>query len=287
MNKTDAADILREFEEHRIFVESKLDKRWLWRDGTLLFPEGRCCFCGGAVRSNRLWVIEEAWLRGQLNVEADLAVWERPEHPHSGTDGGLCTGGNDVLTALFFGINPADAIRRGMDIKAWYAKMFGHVCAENELKAATGLFIAATPHRRERRPNCPCGCGCNPDAGRCGCGCAACICDSFTCVKCEETFRREDYNPHVSPTDEQYCHACYNLAWLNCRYCNETVRRENAEQRYCAVHTEPEDRVPPTTPPWLTATPRRTVAAATNARERRRRAREAARITEAAIDDPF
>lgn len=257
MDEINARNLLSSFDSNRQLVVSGQDKRWQWRPGTLLFPEGRCCYCGAVVRSNRLWVAESGWLRGQLKLDGDTAVWERPNHPHAGTDGGMCLGGttDDLVTILFFAVNPTDTLRwhnqpaeAAAGIRAWYAEMFGHACktAEAEasgiLVAADGIFAAVTPVHRDRPPNCPCSCGCNSADGSCDCGCPSCVCDWFTCELCGEEHRN---SRQESPsTGESICQRCYDERWTMCRWCRRHWELNTGYvvgqygHTYCPQHVE-------------------------------------------------
>lgn len=251
MDKTEAADIMREFSENRQLSTSGEDRRWRFTPGTFLFPEGRCCYCGEAVRSNRLWALDAVGggrLFGQLNVAGKTAVFEKPEHPHAGTDGVLCTGGHDVLTALFFGVNPGDVIRRGMDIKEWYRKMFDHECGKQKLKPANALFVERAT-RREDAPICGCECECSPRWGHCGCGHEECLCDDFECHECGEVYNADERHPS-DITGHDYCESCFYERFAVCDHCGREMRLADdihvgdEQGLWCPDHATVELRAP-------------------------------------------
>lgn len=261
-NETSALEVLRAFSENRAIQLSGQDKRWRWRNGTFLFPEARCCYCGRAVRSNRLWVADPGWLRGQLKLDGDKAVWERPNHPHAGTDGGMCLGGTteDLVTILFFAVNPLDTLRWHGDviaaatgIRAWYAEMFGHTCAvggseaTGVLKVADGIFAAMTPVHRDRRPRCGCECRCSPDVGPCECGHEQCVClpELVNCMTCQVESSWYDMFADPAGGDGRLCHACWQATCIECNWCGRSwlradglhVTGENGNS-YCPEHVE-------------------------------------------------
>lgn len=253
-NKNAVQDVLRRFQEHKAESEDKTRHDWKWRDGTILFPEGRCCYCGAPVRSNRLWVVEAGWLRGQLNVES--GVFEKPEHPHSGTDGGLCLGGTDnAVEALFFGVNPADPLRRDMHIGKWYEKMFGHVCGKEGGLRASELFTSVGDRYDDDGDSdgdnpCEdcCSCcerDCCSDSGIiCDCGCSGCYCPPPICQICdgsigdERTQVRSQIRGGIRNDYWRWaCAACLERDYTACGRCQ--MRIENlalvwlGEHKYC------------------------------------------------------
>jgi len=269
-NNTKAmTSVLRLFEEHRQVVEDPSRRDWKWRNGTILFPEGKCCYCNAPVRSDKLWVVDQGWLRGQLNIKE--GVFEKPDHPHSGTDGGLCLGDSDnPIDALFFGVNPSDPLRRDMSIGEWYSRMFGHVCGSKEAMAlkASELFPGNCGGRddddEERDDDCDrcCNCcevECCSESGICDCGCAECYCLRSTCFRCEGPIG-EDYT-HLDQGDSRWrwiCHTCWSETHARCPRCrnvhpsNEFVNAGDASYcqyctRYMAMVATPVISVTPTT----------------------------------------
>ena len=237
------ATVLRRFEEHRQDAEDPDRRDWRWRDGTLLFPEGRCCYCGEPVRSNRLWVVDQGWLRGQLDVEK--GVFEKPEHPHAGTDGSLCLGGSDSPTeALFFGVNPSDPVIRDMDIQKWYAKMFGHTCHSKDALKPSELFPGGGRDYDDEEDNdceycCHC-CDrecCTESGVPCDCGCEECYCRTPNCFNCNEAFGEDEgAEINVSGRYRYFCEKCWSVTHARCQRCRSlyptTETEEMDGQRY-------------------------------------------------------
>lgn len=238
------ATVARLFSDEQQQAADGSDRRWRWRRGTILFPEGRCCFCTEAVRSNdRLWVVDSGWLRGQLNVAGETAVFEKPEHPHSGTDGGLCLGDSDnAESALFFGVNPADPLRRDMSIPKWYESMFGHKCSgEVAATRTTGLFAPPVSYEGDdddgndgRCPDCCrcCDSDCCPnDETPCACGCEGCGCESAKCGVCQAEFTGEIYYIQQRRTGgSTWLNACESCAdsdsFIACGSCGTRIAKE-------------------------------------------------------------
>ena len=255
-NQNAMRTVLQAFDEHRQHVEDPSRRDWKWREGTLLFPEGRCCFCGEPVRSNRLWVVEQGWLRGQLDIEK--AVFEKPEHPHAGTDGSLCLGGSNSSTeALFFGVNPADPVMRSLDIPEWYAKMFDHVCGVAGALKPSELFSARAgmndgddedeDHCDDCCNCCDRGC-CTGNDEVCDCGCSECYCIPPICQLCEGDIG--DERTQVRTNDLTWKWACSTclVGFTACSSCY--ARIANAElvavddARYCSYCAERWTTVP-------------------------------------------
>lgn len=252
--------ILRRFEEHRQEAEDPNRRDWRWSDGTLLFPEGRCCYCGEPVRSNRLWVVDQGWLRGQLDVEK--GVFEKPEHPHAGTDGSLCLGDSDSPTdALFFGVNPNDPVMRDMNIPAWYAKMFGHTChGKDALKSE--LFPGGGSSYDEEDNGCEycchcCSADCCPEDGMCDCGCDDCYCRPPNCFNCSEELGDDDWAEiPIANRHRYFCQKCWSATHTICMHCHVAYPTSEIEEvagvrydRYCAQYMRQQARRQQASPP--------------------------------------
>jgi hypothetical protein len=247
-NKDAMQTVLQLFSNEQQIASDHTDRRWRWRNGTILFPEGRCCYCGTAVRSeDRLWVVDGDWLRGQLNVKGETAIFEKPEHPHSGTDGGLCLGdSDDPQSALFFGINPGDPLRRDLNIPKWYSEMFGHKCGEGK-QLESELFAAGPRYDEDERDDddcedcCHC-CDRNCCSGNgtiCDCGCEECYCIPAICRGCDGPIG-DDY-AWLTNNQGYRCHTCWSATRARCERCNslkpnaeiEEVAEEAVMRKYC------------------------------------------------------
>jgi hypothetical protein len=263
-NLTEAgrATILREFyarEAELRPADGSEDHTWRWAEGAILFPEGRCPLCQEPMRSNRIWLIQEGarQLLGQRKLEGGRLVVEEPRHPHAnGTD--VCTGSvfgvdgtyrhNDVVTALFFGINLLDCFwgktRDGVvspDIPPWLEDFFDHLCGHPEHTTAPErcvcerhriergelvrcdhcklLYPATEQHTEHRSPNTNCGCGCRciPGAYReCSCGHAECWCTNY------------GLSQPCNHRDPRYCESrnC-EQEWFDCDYCEYSLTEQH------------------------------------------------------------
>jgi hypothetical protein len=260
--------VLRRFGEHRQEAEDPDRRDWKWRDGTILFPEGRCCYCGEPVRSNRLWVVESGWLRGQLDVEK--GVFEKPEHPHAGTDGGLCLGdSNNPIDALFFGVNPSDPLRRDMNIPKWYAKMFGHTCNSKDALKPSELFPGGNgSYDEDEDEGCESCCHCcdreccTESGIPCDCGCDECYCRTPNCFNCNEAMGDDWGEIHNGDRYRYFCHECWSATHFRCTRClglfpvNETVEMDGEKyDTYCAGYMQRQRERIAQARPRITLTP--------------------------------
>jgi hypothetical protein len=242
--------VQRLFSNNQQASEDHTDRRWRWRNGTILFPEGRCCYCGEIVRSeDRLWVVEGDWLRGQFNIAADKADWETPNHPHAGTDGGLCLGNSDdPESALFFGVNPSDPLRRDISIPEWYEQMFGHKCGKGGV-GSSELFARGVGYDEddededddEHCENCCRCCAvdcCSDNMTVCDCGCAECYCKPSACPECADDLGEGSAMVVVDGGSWGWrCQTCWSRTHARCARCQDTFINSQIEefegQKYC------------------------------------------------------
>ncbi len=169
MDNTTARAILSGFAEHRSAALVTLEiTKWSWQPGVVLFPEAICAWCGDAMRSNRIWLVDHRAkkLNGQIDVTGGRLIREPASHPHVMSHGTICMhDARDVVSALFLGMSMAHSIwqnsyRADWDVrwKAWMVKMFDHDCkstgrhgemkaklAEEMAKVEKAELVAAAP----------------------------------------------------------------------------------------------------------------------------------------------
>lgn len=233
LGDAEKASILRGFTARAATLAQPAQQRkWRWAPGTVLFPEGICPYCRAVMRSNRIWMLGEHTLNGQVRIQPPASgehvgrlVREQAEHPHvRGTS--ICTGSSESAeAALFLGITPGDTYwgRGGAPvIKQWLRKMFLHQCGtEGDIAepSYTPCPVCLTDipngegHLRTTcaRVRCTCGCGCYPEAHEnCYCGCSSC--------RCRE--RRQMATTHVYPGSASCGHTCCRECCrnANCNY---------------------------------------------------------------------
>lgn len=160
---------------------------WRWAQGTFVFPEGLCCYCGGVMRSpcifqavNRQYYGSWKVVRGEDGV--GRLVYD-DSHPHV-NNGSICMGAGNyqagsVADALFLAFNPLSSyfgemidpvtdqsINTNTRIKRWFADRFDHSCESKlDVTAIAGVnqdhVIAAVegchcPHCRLHRNEVQC-----------------------------------------------------------------------------------------------------------------------------------
>lgn len=173
------------------------NKGWRWRKGVVLFPEVKCPYCKGIVKSKALWLTTDTKLLGQgVPRHGEEFKLDKPYHPHALTgDGGtICFGdAYDAVQALFGGLNPDSTYT---DCDEWLrSELWGHECEE----------MRQSDHD-----------------------------DEFMCERCNEYFHEDDsYNF----ADELYCSSCFYEIAFNCHNCcdNYSVddRCEAFDRSYC------------------------------------------------------
>lgn len=172
MDKNAAGEIMREFGASRS-TAGRNDTRWKWDGTPIFYPDAICPWCGGAMHSTRIWLVDEHAneLKGQIAIVDGKEVLEPPEHPHV-NGGKVCAdkSGRSLQDALFLGMNTAsmywhlaDPRMSDADIKkryrhdpytmegmlkgkakwcTWLKEKFNHVCGESTVKA--GLSLSQT-----------------------------------------------------------------------------------------------------------------------------------------------
>lgn len=196
-------------------AEAVSDRTWRWNGEAILFPETLCPVCKQGVPNKAIWLVTgttSTWdniprLRGQaIPVHGERLVLERPNHPHAYDNGTLCygdVGSNNIVQALFLGINPESPIN---EPGPWFHRYCDHDMAGEE-RARRGRCETGNtrcpgcgrsagcrinqadntcgdcwpngecPGCHRRVIACPCRCNCTPIYGACGCCCAECVCD--------------------------------------------------------------------------------------------------------------
>lgn len=126
--------------------------------GMFFFPEGRCPYCQGSIRSNRIWKLRRAsvegvWKlsgRGRRRKVLPIDLYGMTSiHPHvSGRS--VCMGENpDAATALFLGMYPRGAYwtRRDRWFN-WLLRTWNHDCPE-DMRSTTLARREAARLKRE------------------------------------------------------------------------------------------------------------------------------------------
>lgn len=139
MTEDNAREVLREFAVHRL-AQSSTATAWKWADGIYLFPQAICAWCGEAMTSNRIWLVDERGkkLRGQVTLSDGRLIKEAVDHPHA-MSGSICMGyATDAYQALFLAMSAntpgahSHFKNTGSDWKQrwrdWNVKMFDHAC---------------------------------------------------------------------------------------------------------------------------------------------------------------
>lgn len=205
VNEAVKASILRSFSAREVELADRVDSdlhSWGWCDGVVLFPQGKCPYCHATITSNRIWKIGRQSVDGRWKVvDGQVVKDDRADHPHARyTYGGpVCTGdASDTLTALFFGMNPGDAMapefrNRGRDPwNEWLARVFDHVCPQLNGRTHVHQFesvcvlLGCEVRFVSGMAGCGCGCRCHPFEP-CECGHNLCYCPRPSwCVQCKE-----------------------------------------------------------------------------------------------------
>ena len=213
---------------------------WKWQRGIVLFPESRCPFCEGVIRSRAVWLVRGYNLIGQgVPVAGRALKLDPPKHPHA-TPSAICMGDAvDPLQALFNGLNvkssyfnPYDEITGGMC--PWLrGPYWEHSCSEmREAESRTeddeDTFVCE---------------GCNElynyDSSYThgdSLYCVDCFNESyFYCCQCSETYSNDEQKTY---NGEYYCESCFKKDHFECEKCGKAGKLDNAYQAFGDLYCE-------------------------------------------------
>jgi hypothetical protein len=189
------SDIAREVALLLATNESAQEKGWRWRKGVVLFPEARCPYCKGVIKSRAVWLVEGFYLRGQaVPRQGRPLVLEDALHPHCLPGDAICMGDAvDPLQALFNGLNPSSAYSMDdLSFPDWLrGELWGHDCAEMD---RDGEF-----------------------------------CCEFYCEGCEDYFD-VDLSYSYSYADRSYCESCFYERAFYCHHCGEAYSIDSSHE---------------------------------------------------------
>ncbi len=108
---------------------------WNWDCTALMFPESRCVFCGGIIKSSGIWLLRgehQEMLVGVLFPGIDSKVTLRqPKHAHMLTSNKLCLGshrsGVELIAAPVY-LNGVSMTR--MYVPRWLKRYWNHDCPQ-------------------------------------------------------------------------------------------------------------------------------------------------------------
>lgn len=110
--------------------EGKTEMLWRWKQGTLIEPELLCPYCKTKLRTTGyIWRIQNGRLLGQFKVGRKKSItFDKPEHPHSGTDGWLCKGNASNYLHGFVSLSPYHGMRGEKYYGQWLKEFCQHEC---------------------------------------------------------------------------------------------------------------------------------------------------------------
>lgn len=211
---------------------------WSWSKGVVLFPESRCPFCKGVMKSRAVWLVQGNYLIGQaVPVAGRELVLDPPEHPHA-TPSAICMGNaREPLQALFNGLNPKssyfnanDEITGGMC--PWLrGPYWEHSCdemADAELRA-----VEETEENHDGNFYCE---GCEDyfeevNEFNDNYYCESCFSDvAFKCYACRDIYADDN---RYTYDDDSYCSDCFHNRFFYCEGCNDDYPQDD-----CKVGTD-------------------------------------------------